>query len=64
MARKTKPTRMRQKTAATSVVDEHRDLEVERFLAVGVDLGRVVALDQPDDERPEEVAGEMQEDAE
>ena len=46
------------------VVDEHRDLEVERFLAVRVDLGRVVALGQPDDERPEQVTGEMKEDAE
>jgi len=46
------------------VIDEHRDLEIERFLAVGVDFGRIAALDQPDDERPEEVAGEMQEDAE
>jgi hypothetical protein len=35
-----------------AVVDEHRDLEVKRFLAVGVDLGRVAPLDQPDDERP------------
>ena len=26
------------------VVDEHRDLEVERFLAVRVDLGRVSRL--------------------
>src|SRR5947207_1641413 len=46
------------------VVDEHRDLEVERFLAVRIDLGRVVALDQPDDERPEEVTGEMNKNAE
>ena len=46
------------------VVDEHRDLEVERFLAVSVDLGRIAALDQPDDERPEEVAREMEQDAE
>ena len=30
------------------VVDEHRDLEVDRFFAVGVELGRVVALGQPD----------------
>ncbi len=29
-----------------------------------IDLGRVAALDQPDDERPEQVAGDMKEDAE
>ena len=46
------------------VVDEHRDLEVERFLSVRVDLGRLVALDQPDNERPEKVAGEMNKNAE
>ena len=46
------------------VVDEHRDLEVERFLAVRIDFGRVAALGQPDDERPEQVAREMKKDAE
>ena len=46
------------------VVDEHRDLEVERFLAVRIDLGRVVALDQPDDKRPEQVTWEMNKNAE
>ena len=45
-------------------VKEHRDLKVERFLAVRIDLGRVAALDQPDDERPEQVAGEIKENAE
>ena len=38
-ARKTKPIRIRQKTAAMGVVDQHRDLEVDRFLAVRVKLG-------------------------
>ena len=38
--------------------------EVDRFLAVRVDLARFVALGQPDDKRRDEVAGEMQEDAE
>ena len=33
------------KDAGDKGVDEHRDLEVERFLAVGIDLGRVAALD-------------------
>lgn len=49
------------KDRGDNVVDEHRDLEVERFLAVRIDLGRVAALDQPDDERSEQVAGEMKE---
>ena len=52
------------KDRGDNVVDEHRDLEVERFFAVRIDLGRVVALGQPDDERPEQVAGEMKENAE
>jgi hypothetical protein len=47
-----------------NVIDEHRDLEVERFFAVRIDLGRVVALDQPDNERPEQVAREMNKNAE
>ncbi len=52
------------KDRGDDVVDEHRDLEVERFFAVRIDLGRIVALHQPDDERPEQVAGEMKKDAE
>lgn len=52
------------KNRGDRVVDEHRDLEVERFLAVRIDLGRLVAFDQPDDERPEQVAGEMNQNAE
>jgi hypothetical protein len=38
-------------------------LEVERFFAVRIDLGGIVAFGQPDDERPKQVAGEMKEDA-
>src|SRR5580765_4499577 len=38
------------KDRGDEVVDEHRDLEVERFLAVGIDLWGVAALGQPDDE--------------
>ena len=52
------------KDRGDDVVDEHRDLEVERFFAVRVDLVRVAALGQPDDERPEQVAREMKKDAE
>jgi hypothetical protein len=46
------------------IVDEHRDLEVDGFFAVCVDLGRLVALDQPNNERGKQVAGEMKKDAE
>ena len=52
------------KDRGDDVVDEHRDLEVERFFAVRIDLGRVAALDQPDDERSEQMAGEMNKNAE
>ena len=52
------------KDGGDDVVDEHRDLEIERFFAVRIDFGRVVALGQPDNERPEQVAGEMKKNAE
>ena len=64
MARKRKPIRIEAKDRGDDGVEEHRDLEVERFLAVRIDFGRVVALDQPDDERPEQVAGEMKKNTE
>ena len=38
------------KDSGDEAVEEHRDLEVERFFAGRIDLGRVAALDQPDDE--------------
>lgn len=46
------------------VVNEHRELEVERFFAVRINLGRVATLGQPDNKRAEQVTGEMNEDAE
>ena len=52
------------KDRGDDVVEEHRDLEVERVFAVGIDIGRGVAFEQLDDERTEEVAGEMKENAE
>ena len=52
------------KDRGDDVVDEHRDLEVERFLAVRVDLGRFVTLGHPNEEGPEKVAGEMKQNAE
>ena len=41
------------------IVDQHRDLEIERFFSVGVDFRRVATFHQPDDERPEDVPQEM-----
>ena len=52
------------KDRGDNVVDEHRDLEVERFFTVRIDLGRVAAPGQPDDERPEQVPREMKENTE
>jgi hypothetical protein len=52
------------KDCGDGVVDEHRDLKVDRFFAVRVELGRVVPLGQPDDQRRNEVTGEMKENAE
>ena len=46
------------------VVDEHRDLEIERFLAMSIDLGRIASLDQPNQQRPEQVTREMEQDTE
>ena len=43
MTRNTNPIRT-SKRRGDGVIDQHRDLEIERFLAVGVDLGRVAAL--------------------
>jgi hypothetical protein len=45
-------------------LDQHRDLEVDGFLAVRVELGGFVAFYQSEDERREEVAGEMEKDPE
>ena len=52
------------KDGGDGVVNEHGDLKIERFLAVRVDLGGVATLDQPDNQGPEKVTGEMKEDAE
>jgi len=61
---KSEPDQDQAKDCGDDVVDEHRDLEVERFFAVRVDLGRVVPFGQPDNERSEQVPGEMKENAE
>ena len=42
--------------ASHEIVDQHRDLKVQRLFPVGVDLGRVTALDQPNDERSKDVS--------
>ena len=51
------------KDGGDGIVDEHRDLEVDGFLSVRVELGRFVAFQEPDKERREQVAGEMNENA-
>ena len=38
-------------------IDQHRELKVERFFSVRIDLGGIAALGQPDDERPDNVPG-------
>ena len=42
--------------AADDQRDQHRDLEVQRLLALVVDERELVLLHQPDDQRPEERA--------
>ena len=61
---KKEPDQDKAKDRGDEVVDEHRDLEVERFFAVRIDLGRVATLGQPDNERSEQVPGEMEKNAE
>ena len=46
------------------IVNEHRDLEIERFLAMSINLRGIAALDQPNDERSEQVTREMKQDPE
>jgi len=43
------------------VVNQHRDLEIQRFLSVRVDLRRVAAFYQPDGKRAENVAEKVEE---
>ena len=35
------------------VINQHRDLEIERFLSVRVDFARIAAFDQPNNQRAE-----------
>src|SRR6476660_9565375 len=44
-----------------SVVDQHRDLEIQRFLSVRVDLSRVAAFYQPDGKWAENVTQKVKE---
>jgi len=36
------------------VIDQHRDLEIERFFSMRVDFSRIAAFDQPNNQRAEE----------
>jgi hypothetical protein len=42
--------------ASHKIVDQHRDLKVQRLFPVRVDFGRVTPLDQPNKERPKNVS--------
>jgi len=42
--------------SGNQAVDQHRDLEIERFLAMRVDLGGVRAFREPDDEWAKDVS--------
>ena len=46
------------------VVNQHRDLEIQRFLSVRVDLRRVAAFYEPDDKRTENVTQKVKEQSE
>jgi len=52
------------KNRGNRVIDQHRDLEIERFLSVCVDLRRVAAFQEPNNERPENVTKKMKKQAE
>jgi hypothetical protein len=41
------------------VVNQHRDLEIQRFFSVGIDFGRIAAFYQPNDQRAENVTQKM-----
>jgi hypothetical protein len=45
-------------------VNEHRELEIDRFLAVCVDLGRVATFYQPNDQRRDDVTSPREEESE
>jgi hypothetical protein len=44
------------KNAGHKIVDQHRDLKVQRLFPVRVDLGRVTTLDQPNNQRSKDVS--------
>jgi hypothetical protein len=43
--------------ARDQVIDQHRDLKIERLLSVLVDLGGIPTFDQPNNQRTENVTG-------
>lgn len=58
-----KPDQDQAKDRSDGVVDEHGDLEVHRFLAMRVELGRIVPFQKPDQQGWQKVPGKMDEDA-
>ena len=49
---------------ATDVVDQHRELEIQRLLAVRIDLRRIAPFHQPNNQRTEDVSEKMKKHAE
>jgi hypothetical protein len=46
------------------VIDQHRNLKIQRFFSIRIDLRRVATFHEPNDKRPQEVAQEMKEQSE
>src|SRR5207237_1154212 len=53
---KHKPYHDQTQDAGHHIINQHRNLKIQRFFPVRVDFRGVAAFDQPDDERPENVA--------
>src|SRR5207244_1116479 len=53
---KEKPDQNQTKNSGNQSVDQHRDLKIERFLAMRVDLRRILTLGQPNNERTKNVS--------
>jgi len=56
IARKSKTDQHETENTSYEIVDQHRDLKVQCLFPVHVDLGSVPTLDQPNNERSEDVS--------
>lgn len=57
--KKRNPNQDETKDFGDDVVDQHRDLRVERFFPGRVNFGRIIAFQQPDNERTKKMTKEM-----